>query len=104
MSDNKTKDSAPKLGVVAGSVSVGLVGLNLSHLPGMIGGINIEAKRYEPKPYSLGPKGATMRCRQCHGYWPDRCKCPKPDSQNNSGQTRPEKSGISQSETQSNEV
>lgn len=82
MSDKQITGTAPKLGVVAGSVSVGLIGLDLSTLPGITGALSIQAKRYEPKPYVMDRNGVTMRCRTCNGYWPDRCKCPKPNSQN----------------------
>lgn len=32
----------------------------------------------EEKPYYTGPHGATMRCKVCHKYWPDRCTCKRP--------------------------
>ena len=29
----------------------------------------------DEKPHYPGPHGATLRCKRCHKYWPDRCSC-----------------------------
>lgn len=43
--------------------------------------IQLRADEESEKPYYVQKAGGQIRCKKCNGYWPDRCRCQKPNKE-----------------------